>query len=397
MRNLHFLALAAVIVTSSSAATISSVAVAVDADAGIAKISYSIDQPAIVLMVVKTNGVALAEAEIAHAVGDVRRKVPTGAAEILWAADRDVNGILGAGFTVELVPWPLNEPPEVMVVDLKMAGNFTFYRSVEGLPDGGLVNDRYRRDVLVMRKCPMKGITFLCGKPGAANRLAPYLCTFTNDFYFGIYPVTQAQSMLATGKRDGMPSADPDADMRPVDFVNWIDVRSHDEWPGVHSGLSANGRLGMFQKLGLNFDIPTHAQWECACRAGSRGDTYAADLDSIAWYRSNSTNTLTGMIESHPVGRKAPNAWGLYDMHGNVYEWVLDWYRNEMVPDRDQVNVDPPGDDGYIAAGEFRIMVGGSAQTEAKDVSASYFKNYYIKTESKSFCGYRLCVPAEIP
>lgn len=401
MKRMFSFSLAAGLASLAGAATISEMTVAFDAETKIARIAYSLDEPSIVMMTVKTNGVALAESQTAHAVGDVRRKVAAGPGEIFWAADRDVNGILEGGFTIELTPWSPKEPPEVMVVDLQLANNFTFYRSVEGLPDGGLANDRYRTDVLVMKKIPMKGVTFLCGNPtSTSERFKPFLCTFTNDYYFGIYPVTQAQSILVTGERDSEPTEDPEALLRPVDKINWIGVRYWNSWPPVdHSGLSTHGRLGKFQQLGLNFDIPTGAQWEYACRAGTQGAWYDDDLDAIAWYNGNSTNVLSGQIETHPVGRKKPNAFGLYDMLGNVSEWTLDWFRSVELTDRDQVRVDYPGPDGaesgtYQAA---KTKRSGSCTSSASDISASFYNNYNLNSDPVMGHGYRLCVSAELP
>ena len=89
----------------------------------------------------------------------------------------------------------------------------------------------------------------------------------------------------------------------PMYYVSWDDCQSF--------------CLKLSQKLGRQVKLPTEAQWEYACRAGTTGD-YAGNLDEMAWYEKNSGST------THAVGQKKPNAWGLYDMHGNVEEWCSD-------------------------------------------------------------------------
>mgnify|MGYP006159474219 CR=1 FL=1 len=135
--------------------------------------------------------------------------------------------------------------------------------------------------------------------------------TLTKPFKMGVHEVTQAQYEQVMKNN---PSYFKGAE-NPVEQVSWEDAV---EFCRKLSELSAEKAAGNVYRL------PTEAQWEYACRAGtttqfSFGDD-ESDLGDYAWYRENSANT------SHPTGMKLPNAWGLYDMHGNVWEWCQDRY-----------------------------------------------------------------------
>ena len=119
----------------------------------------------------------------------------------------------------------------------------------------------------------------------------------------------------------------------PVEQVSWDDVQ---EFIGSLNALEGEAR----------YRLPTEAEWEYAARAGTTGDRYAGDLDAIAWYGEG----LDG--STHPVGQKAPNALGLHDMLGNVWEWVQDWYGG--YPGGSVT--DPQGP----ASGSVRVLRGGS-------------------------------------
>jgi formylglycine-generating enzyme required for sulfatase activity len=125
---------------------------------------------------------------------------------------------------------------------------------------------------------------------------------------------------------------------RPVVNVGWDDAAAYCQWAG--------GRL------------PTEAEWEYAARAGTTGARYA-DLDSAAWYQSNSAKP------THPVGQKMPNGFGLYDMFGNVMEWVADWYDDFYY--RQSPAQDPAGP----SSGQYRVMRGGNWTHTARYMRAS--------------------------
>lgn len=130
--------------------------------------------------------------------------------------------------------------------------------------------------------------------------------TLTRGFYMGETQVTQAQWQAVMGEN---PSQFKGA-TQPVECVSWYDA------------VKFCAKLS--EKTGQSIQLPTEAQWEYACRAGtttrwSFGDNESA-LRNYVWFRENSNN------HTQPVGQKQANPWGLHDMHGNVWEWCLDWY-----------------------------------------------------------------------
>lgn len=145
----------------------------------------------------------------------------------------------------------------------------------------------------------------------------------------GVFEVTQNQYELVTGSTP----SEHQGDARPVERVSYNMLRGTDKgagWP-ANNEVDGTSFFGILRaKTGLSFDLPTEAQWEFACRAGTTtalnsgknltSTTEDANMNEVGRYSYNK-----GDSQHTTVGSYLPNAWGLYDMHGNVYEWCLDW------------------------------------------------------------------------
>ncbi len=174
----------------------------------------------------------------------------------------------------------------------------------------------------------------------------------TRSFRMSATEVTQAQYKAVTGQRKGRHEGDD----LPVEEISWDDA------------------VAFCQKLskleGKTYRLPSEAEWEYACRAGAGGAyALAGDLDEIAWFDDNSEGV------THPAGGKKPNAWGLYDMHGNVGEWCGDFYAAYG-----PAATDPAGP----AEGKARVVRGGSFASLARGCRcasrASQPAGYQMKT-----------------
>ncbi len=192
--------------------------------------------------------------------------------------------------------------------------------------------------------------------------------TLTKPFKMGVHEVTQAQYEQVMGVN---PSIFKGAD-NPVEKVNWDDAV---EFCRKLSELPAEKEAGNVYRL------PTEAEWEYACRAGtttkySFGDD-ESDLEDYPWYDSNSAD------KTHPVGSKQPNAWGLYDMHGNVREWC-----------RDRFGDYPSGsvtDPSGATSGSFRVIRGGCWYFTAEYCRSAYRGRGYPSIRN-GLSGFRVCL-----
>jgi formylglycine-generating enzyme required for sulfatase activity len=192
----------------------------------------------------------------------------------------------------------------------------------------------------------------------------------TKPFYLGKYPVTQEQWEALMG---GNPSSFS-GPKNPVDTVAWAICQKF---------LEKLNRK--FDAKPGKFELPTEAQWEYACRAGSTtrycfGDD-ESQLSKYAWYGKNSG------VKTHTIGEKKPNAWGLYDMHGNIWEWCADWY--------DGYKSFPVDDPSGPATGTTRVIRGGGGKFAAS-LCRSASRIHFEPWQSFSSLGFRVClIPPE--
>jgi formylglycine-generating enzyme required for sulfatase activity len=263
-----------------------------------------------------------------------------------------------------------------MVIDLSGGPSASSYpvSYLSAVPSGGW-SDTYKTTKLVMRRIP-KG-SFTMGSPsgelGRYSDETQHPVTLTKDFYIGVFEVTQRQWELVMGNRPSYFNNATYYATRPVEQVSYYDIRENPDnseispnWP-QSSQVHASSFMGKLRaKTGLaTFDLPTESQWEYACRAEtgtalnsgynltSTGQDARMDAVGRYWYNGGSgySQGCAPSAGTALAGSYLPNAWGLYDMHGNVWEWCLDWYGTYPGSVQDPVGA---------ASGSSRVGRGGS-------------------------------------
>lgn len=239
---------------------------------------------------------------------------------------------------------------------------------------------------LEMRLCPAG--TFV--RTGRDTYCDGKTVIISKGFYMGTYEVTNAQYEAIIGYNpSSFISSNFASDTQPVVNVSWAMITAED---GFIDRM--NSRFASQLPVGYRFALPTEAQWEYACRAGTTTDLNIG-LDISNQYGEDSNLNLVGWYNCHnnykteEVGQLAPNAFGLYDMHGNVFEWCVDWF-----DDYDQDNLTDPTGPSY---GSTRVVRGGSYSFIAVGCS-SWYRNSGSSSNAGNNLGFRLAlVPVPTP
>jgi len=390
---------------------VSNVQMAQRANSRVVDITYDLaGEAAIVTLGIETNGVAIPDSAVTRLSGDVSVVIQPGTGRhIVWNAGADWPENVTETAKARVTAWSVDAPPQVMVIDLSGGTAATtypvfYYPSMDALPYGGVTNSLYKADYLVMRKIPSGG--FNMGEYPATTAV-----TLSKDFYAGVFEVTQEQwyNVMGGARAANFTDAASRA-FRPMEMVSYEDIRGTAAqggggWPTNDSVYEASFVGLLRTKAGLSgFDLPTEAQWEYACRAGTTtafndGDAAAnvsgANANTNAWldalgrykfdggYIDGVTAPAAGCGPANGtaiVGSYAPNAWGLYDTHGNVWEWCLDWYQAAL-----EGGADPDGPD----SGSGRVRRGGS-WLNAASLCRSAYRYFNDPSTRNDYFGFRL-------
>lgn len=307
-------------------------------------IAYTLENgPAVVTVDIETNDTAtgawasIGGKNIQRVTGDVWKKVSGDGGTIRWQADLDWpdHKIAGNGVRAVVTAWALDNTPDYMIVDLSPSAapnSQEYYPGADFIPGGLLTKDDYRTTRLVMKKVMAKDVKWTMGSITEEKNKWTHYVTLDHNYYIGVFEITQAQWKLLAG-------TDPSnykGSYRPVEKVSYVSIRNakatDNTWAGGNwpDAPYEGSFLDLLRdRTGLDFDLPSDAEWEFACRAG-HGEGYWGNGEpeskgELCPGRYNYQASLDGGGTA-VAGHYEPNSWGIYDMHGNVWEWCLDWW-----------------------------------------------------------------------
>ena len=373
-------------------------------------------EAAVVTLDVQTNGVSIGADKLMSVAGDVNALVQPTAGDavrtILWnpLADWPSNKVNDCSMKAVVTAWATNAPPDYIVYDLAASNPDApaFYTCAEAVPLG-VTDELYKTRKIVMRRIHATGVRWLMGSPSSetdrqSNESQHYV-TLSNDYDMAIYPFTQGQYKELTGSGSGSYSASrTNSVWRPCEGNTnkrcpFTTVRGGD-WPtGGRAGVAQNTVADKLRRRTgqMTFDLPTEAQWEFACRAGTKGPynndgPYTeANFKTLGWEQGTSYYGDTTDATTQPVGFCEPNAWGLYDMHGTIIEICLDWYQDDLGT---AAVIEPVGPTSNVS-GLGRVTRGGGMAGKWTKARSAY-RGYLDETGSNLSTGYRFMCDAVV-
>ena len=298
-----------------------------------------------------------------------------GAHRVYWNMAKDGITLGEADLDVTVT---YKEEPLYCVIDLSKGSSAVSYPVIylNAPPDGGFNTTEYKTTKLVLKRVDPG--TFTMGHSDEDDN-QPHTVTLTKPFYMGLYEVTQKQWEFVMGSNPCSSTSYGKGNAYPVHYVSYNMIRGSSEgakWPAANS-VDSTSFLGKLRaKTGIDFDLPTEAQWEYTCRAGTTTTYSYGDSanGNYMWYADNSSS------KTHEVGTKKANPWGFYDMHGNVWEWCLDWYNSSLSGGEDPVG---------SSSGSRRVLRGGSWFIDASRCTSSSLGYNYPSIDNNDH-GFRL-------
>ena len=444
MRGILFLATIASAAAAFAAPKVAITDVSAAADRTIS-VSYTLSGgPAIVTFNVQTNDGANTWKDVGSAAaavsGDANKVIQGRIGTAVWSPDGIAAADAFQAGTIRFVVkgWPTNDPPDYMAVDISdnssdisAYGRLRFYESADLVPGGVLSNFTYRISKLLFKRMHAAGVTWQMGagsgeSPSSTTVEKLHSVTLSDDYYIGVFPLTEAQCSMIAGSV--MANSFPiRRSMRICDKLSMTGgaapVIRGANWPLAPGSGSLLYRLRAMTGGRVAFEIPSEAQWEFAARGGNygakwgNGTAYAfsgsSDSGLPGRYRFNqgsdwctTTDIFTsnakdqGVTNGVPVaGSYAPNSYGLYDMHGGVQEWCLDWYQADISSLGGALNVSST--DGSKtrsgAAGSYRVLRGGYWNETAQHCRATQ-RDYLAQGSAGDYnqAGLRICCPAAL-
>ncbi len=348
------------------------------------------------------------------------KPVHSGTLHAIWNAGVDYSKLHSASFQVKVTATEVEASSyPYLVIDLSKGPDVVYYpyELRSSGPSSGEALSKQTTQLWLRLVSPN---SFMMGSPGSEvgrhSNERQHVTYLTRNYYMGLYEITQAQWKLVMGSNPSKHIGDS----RPVENVSYDMIRGSgngSKWPSGLYQTDASSFIGRLQaRTGLTLDLPTEAQWEYACRAGTTGYLYNGNFQIIEKFRDYNDNSRfiylydtiskniseyniallsnvarwdynkkdgKGAYTQHTmVGFYNPNSYGLYDMHGNVYEWCLDWSASFT----SQEAVDPTGP----SSGTGRICRGGSWKESDCDKFRSAYRSNHRSDYTSSDLGFRI-------